>query len=61
MKKFYESRTIIFFALFALVQVAGLVGFADYTPSGDEAEWVQLGVALIGMVLRAITKDAVEL
>jgi hypothetical protein len=61
MKKVYESKTIIFFVLFALVQVAGLLGYADYTPSGDEAEWIQLGVALIGLVLRGVTSKGVEL
>ncbi len=61
MKKFYKSKTLIFAVLFALVNLAGIFGYADYTPDSDLVEYVNLGVAVIVAVLRAVTKEAVEL
>ena len=60
-KKWYASKTFRFLILFAAVQVAGLFGYADYTPGTDVAEYIQLGVAVIAAVLRAVTNQGVEL
>ena len=55
MDKFKGYRTVAFFVLFALVQLAGIVGFADYTPGTDLAEAVSLVVAFIAVILRLVT------
>jgi len=60
-KKPWESKTLWFFVLYALVSVAGLLGFADWTPSGDEAEIVGVLVAVVGIVLRFWTNRGVSL
>ena len=61
MKKLWQSKTIIFFVLFLLVNVAGLFGYADYSPSGQEAEIAGIIVAIVGVVLRLYTSKGVEL
>jgi len=60
MKKWYTSRTLWFTLLFALVNVAGIFGYADFTPDGNVAEYVSLGVAVIYAILRAVTNQAIE-
>lgn len=59
-KKWYTSKTLWFMVLFALVQVAGIFGYADYTPGTVVAEYIQLGVAVIGALLRALTSKGLE-
>lgn len=59
-KKWYQSKTLWFAILFGIVQVAGLFGYADYTPSGDVAEIVGIVVSVIMIVLRFLTKQPVE-
>ena len=61
MKKFYESKTFWFAILFGLVHVAGLVGFADYTPSEDVSEIVNVVGAAIFLVLRLVTNKGISL
>ena len=61
MKKFYQSKTVWFAVLFALVSLAGLFGYADFTPSNDVAEIVNVAVAAIVLVLRLFTNKGVEL
>ena len=61
MKKWYASKTLWFTILFALVQVAGLFGYADYTPGTDIAEFIQLGVAVLAAVLRVVTDEGIDL
>lgn len=61
MKKLYESRTIIFFVLTLIVAIAGVFGFADFTPSGQEAEIVAIVISIVGLVLRMFTSKGVEL
>ena len=60
-KKFYQSKILWFTLLFALIQVAGIWGFADFTPSSDVVEYVNLGAAVIMAVLRAITNQGIKL
>ena len=61
MKKFYQSKTLIFTVLFALLQLAGLFGYADFTPGSDVVEYINLGAAVIMAILRAVTSEGVEL
>lgn len=58
-KKWYASKTIWFFGLYLLMNVAGLFGFADFTPTTDQAEIVGLVVALGGLILRFVTRQPV--
>ncbi|RLC88747.1 MAG: hypothetical protein DRJ03_01465 [Chloroflexi bacterium] len=60
-KKWYASKTFWFAILFGLVHVAGLFGFADYTPSSDVAEIVNVVGAVIILILRLVTNKAIEL
>jgi GH25 family lysozyme M1 (1,4-beta-N-acetylmuramidase) len=60
-KKAWTSKTIIFFILSILVAVAGYFGFADFQLSGDQAEILTIIVSVIGIILRFITKEPVEL
>lgn len=59
-KKFYESKTFWFAVIFGLVQVAGLFGFADYTPGRDVAEIVNILVAVAVIILRLMTSKKIE-
>jgi hypothetical protein len=61
MKKFYKSKTVWFALLFGLVNVAGLVGYADYSPGTDVVEIVNVVVAAVTLLLRFVTKEPLEL
>lgn len=61
MKKWYQSKTVWFAALWALVQVAGIFGYADFVPGDDLAYYVNIGVSVIVAVLRAVTDKGIEL
>lgn len=61
MKKWYKSRTLWFALLFGLVSIAGLFGYADFTPSGDVSEIVNICVAVIVLILRAKTNKGITL
>ena len=54
-KKWYQSKTIWFTVLFALVQIAGIFGYADFTPNSQALEVINLVVAGIFLVLRLVT------
>ena len=60
-KSIFRSKTFYFFLLYGVVSVAGLLGFADYTPSGDESEIVGIVVSVAGVVLRFVTNKGVTL
>ena len=60
MKKWYQSKTIWFTILFALVNVAGIFGYADFTPDSNIVEYINLGVAVIMAILRAVTDQGIE-
>jgi hypothetical protein len=61
MKSWNESKTLWFAILYALLQVAGLFGYADYTPGADVTEWVGIAVAVIVAALRFKTDKAISL
>lgn len=60
MKKWYASKTLWFSILFALVNLAGIFGFAEFVPGDDISQYVNVGVALIMAVLRAFTNQGIE-
>ena len=60
-KRPWQSKTFWFFLLYLVVSVAGLFGYADYTPSGDEAEIVGIGLSVVGIVLRFWTNRGMSL
>ena len=60
-KGFWESKTFWFFLVYLVTSVAGLFGFADYTPSGDEAEIVGVVVSIVGIALRFLTNRPITL
>ena len=60
MKKFYASKTLWFSVLFALVNLAGLFGYAEFVPGDDLAQYVSVGVAVVMALLRAFTNKGVE-
>jgi len=61
MKKWYQSKTLWFSVLFAIVNIAGIFGFADFVPGDDVAQYVNVGVSVIVALLRVFTSEAVKL
>lgn len=59
-KKWYESKTLWFFILTLIVSVAGLFGFADFELSPGQAEIIGVIISIIGVLLRAFTKQGVK-
>ena len=60
-KKVWQSKTFWFALLFGVVQVAGLFGFADYSPSDDVQEIVNIIVAVVVIVLRFLSNKKIRL
>lgn len=60
-KGFFASKTIWFALLFAAFSVANLFGYADYTPTTDVAEIVNLVVSAVVLVLRLLTNKGIKL
>jgi hypothetical protein len=61
MKKFYASKTLWFAILFAIVNVAGIFGYAEFVPGDELSQYVGLGVAVVVALLRVLTNKGVEL
>ena len=61
MKKFYESKTFWFNALYLLVAVASYLGFGEFSASPDVVELAAVVVAVINIVLRYATKEPISL
>lgn len=60
-KKPVESKTIVFALLFGALHVAGLFGYADYTPGQDVTEIVNIVTAAVVVVLRLVTNKGISL
>lgn len=60
-KKPWMSKTLIFAVLFGAVQLAGLFGYLDYTPTEDVTEIVNIVVAVVVVILRLVTEKKIEL
>jgi len=52
-------KTVTFFVLTALVAIAGMFGFYEWQPSGDQAELLAVILSVVGLVLRFVTKTKV--
>ena len=61
MKKWYQSKTLWFSILFALVNVAGVFGYAEFIPGEDVVQYVNIGISVIVALLRVFTDKGVEL
>ncbi len=61
MKKWYQSKTLWFSILFALVNVAGIFGYAEFVPGDEVVQYVNLGVSVVVALLRVFTYQAVEI
>lgn len=61
MKKWYASKTLWFSILFALVNLAGVFGFAEFVPGDDVSQYVSVGVSVVVALLRFVTDKGVEL
>ena len=61
MKKWYQSKTLWFSILFILTSVASLFGYGDWSPDTQLVEYVQLGMGVLMAILRAFTREGVEL
>ena len=60
-KKPLASKTIIFALIFGVVHIAGLLGYADYTPGQDVTEIVNVVAAATVLVLRLVTNKGISL
>ena len=60
-KKPLASKTIIFALIFGVVHIAGLLGYADYTPGQDVTEIVNVVAAAVVLVLRLVTNKGISL
>jgi hypothetical protein len=61
MKKWYQSKTLWFSILFALVNLAGIFGYADFVPGDDVSQYVSIGISVVVAILRAFTKEPISL
>jgi hypothetical protein len=52
LKKFYQSKTILFNALFLVLSVAAYFGFADFMPNDKMQDLAAVIVAVINIYLR---------
>lgn len=55
MEKIKGYKTIGFAVLWIVIQLAGIIGFADYTPETDLAEMVNAAVGFLFVFLRLYT------
>lgn len=60
-KSIFKSKTFWFSILFGLVSLAGLFGFAEFKPESNVLELINVIVAVVMIVLRFVTKQAVGL
>ena len=56
MDKFAGYKTVVFFGLVLVVQVANLLGFGDFVFSAEQQDILGVVIPLVGLVLRYLTK-----
>jgi len=60
MKKWYQSKTLWFSILFALVNIAGVFGFAEFVPGDELVNYVNIGISVIVALLRVFTSEGIQ-
>ena len=60
-KKWYASKTLWFSILFALVNLAGAFGYAEFVPGDEVVNYVNIGISVIMALLRVFTDRGVKL
>ena len=61
MKAWYESKTVWFNVLFAIVTLAGAFGFADFSPSPEVVSGIGILISAVNLVLRVFfTNKGIE-
>ena len=60
-KSIFTSKTFYFALLYGLINVAGILGFNDFSPSSDVAEIVGIVVSIVAIALRFVTNRGVSL
>ena len=60
-KEFYRSKTFWFFLLYLVVAVANVFGFGGFQAAPDQVEIAAVIVAVVGLVLRFLTKEPIRL
>jgi hypothetical protein len=58
-KEFWKSKTFWFALLYGAVAVAGLFGFADYSPGNDVVEIVNIVTAVVMIILRFLSSKGI--
>lgn len=62
MKKYYQSKTVIFNALTILIVVATFLGYTPDQQLAEQTSDILIGLApLVNLALRFVTKEAVTL
>ena len=56
MSKWYASKTLWFSVLFGLVNLAGIFGYGDFTPSPEVVQYVGIAVSVIGAIVGVVVK-----
>jgi hypothetical protein len=59
MKTFEGYKTVIFFGLVLLVEVANLLGFGSFELTPDQQNIISVVIPLAGLILRYLTKTAI--
>jgi len=59
MKVWYESKTLWFNILYGVVAIAGLFGFAEFSPDTNAVEIVGVLIAAINIVLRLLSNKSI--
>ena len=56
---FEGYKTVVFFVLVLVIEIANLLGFGDFRLSADQQELLGIVVPVIGLVLRYLTKTPI--
>lgn len=59
MSTFEGYKTVAFFVLVLLVEVANLLGFGDFILTAEQQNIISVVVPLIGLILRYVTKTPI--
>ena len=60
-KEFYKSKTFWFGALWVVLGVAGLFGYADFEPSSDLEQIMEIVNGVLVILLRFLTNKGIKI